>query len=277
MITIAIIGGSQPEMKDFVLRSQELVEESLTFHVFDTNDNIGDDNLWFYHAAQTPEEMANDAVKFVRDGHADILVKGIVSTRTVLKAVLNKEHSLKNQEVLSHVAMIHLPKLDRPVLLTDAAMNITPDKEQLIHIIKNAILAGHNVGMTKPKVALLSSAENINPKMPSSILGQELTDIFKNQEDAVVYGPLSLDLAMSKEAVEHKRFEGTIAGDADILVVPNIDVGNVLYKSLILFADATMGGIIMGTSAPIVLTSRADAIESKVVALKLAMSQLKKA
>lgn len=276
MITVAIIGGSQPEMKEFVLKSRELVEEPLTFHVFDTQENIGDESLWHYHAADSEEAMANDAVKFVHDGHANILVKGIVATRTVLKAVLNKEHSLKQQDVLSHVAMIHLPKLDRPVLLTDAAMNITPDKDQLIQIIHNAIGAGHKVGMAKPKVALLSAAETLNPKMPSSVLANELTEAFKDQEDAIVAGPLSFDLAMSKEAVEHKRFEGPIAGDADILVVPSIDVGNVLYKSLILFADATMGGIIIGTSAPIVLTSRADAIESKVVALKLAISQLNK-
>lgn len=277
MITVVIIGGSQPEMKEFVLKSREMVEEKLTFHVFDTAENIGDDDLWSYHHAASDEDMANDAVKFVRDGHADILVKGIVSTRTVLKAVLNKEHSLKDQDVLSHIAMIHMTKLNRPVLLTDAAMNITPDKDTLVQIINNAIEAGHNTGMTKPKVALLSAAENINPKMPSSVLGQELSQAFENRDDAIVYGPLSFDLAMSKEAVEHKRFEGPIAGDADILVVPSIDVGNVLYKSLILFADAIMGGIIMGTSAPIVLTSRADAIESKVVALKLAISQLKKA
>src|SRR5690606_6840661 len=118
---------------------------------------------------------------------------------------------------------------------------------QLEQIIKNVIGVGHSIGLSHPRVALLSSAENFNPKMPSSVLAKTLTERFQDSHEATVYGPLSLDLSLSESAVVHKGFKGPIQGDADILVVPNIDVGNVLYKSFLLFGDATMGGTIVGT------------------------------
>lgn len=275
MVKVAIIGGSQPEIKAFVKQAKIQFEIPLEFHVFDTEPNISDETLWVYHPCDTLEGMALEAVKYVHSGQADILVKGIVATRTVLKAVLTPEYSLKNQSVLSHVAVVHLPGLDRQILLTDAAMNIAPDTKQLIDITKNVIEVANKIGIKQPKVALLSAAETYNAKMPSSVSATEVTEYFKGSENALVHGPLSFDLALSKEAVEHKRFTGPIAGDADVLVVPTIDVGNVLYKALVLFGEAVMGGIIVGTKAPIVLTSRSDALESKLTALKLAIDQIK--
>lgn len=275
MIKVGIIGGSQPEMKKFVEEAKRKYTTDLDFHVFDTNENIGDEKLWTYYKSDTPEEMALAAVKQAHDGELDILVKGIASTHTVLKAVLNKEYSLKKENILSHVAVVQLPTLDRKILLTDPAMNITPTTDQLIEITNHVVDVAHNMGIKKPKVALLSAAENFNPKMPSSVLAKEVTEHFSEREDAVIYGPLSFDLALSKASVKNKRFTGPVAGDADILVVPNIDVGNVLYKSLVLFGDAVMGGTIVGTSVPVVLTSRSDAIESKLIALDLAMDQVK--
>lgn len=274
MKRIAVVGGSRPEIKLFIEMAHTTYNKQLEFHVFDTEVNIDDDSLWHYHPCQTEDDMALSAVKFVYEGHADILVKGIVSTRTLLKAILNPEYSLKTQSLLSHVAVVQLPGLDRQLLLTDAAMNITPDATQLVEITKNVLEVANKMGITHPKVALLSSAETYNPKMPSSVNARQVTEQFSNLKDAVVYGPLSFDLALSKEAVEHKRFEGPIMGDADVLVVPNIDVGNVLYKSLVLFGQATMGGTIVGTKVPIVLTSRSDSLDSKMIALELALSQV---
>lgn len=275
MYKIGIIGGSQPEMKQFVKEATLKYKDCLEFHIFDTDENIADNNFWSYYPFETPERMALEAVKKAHTGEIDILVKGIVSTYTFLKAILNKEYSLKEESILSHVAIIDLPKLERKLLLTDSAMNIQPSREELIVITKQAIGVAQNIGIEQPKVALLSAAENFNPKMPSSILSKEVTEYFKESDDAIVHGPLSLDLALSKTAVENKRFSGPVAGDADILVVPTIDVGNVLYKSLVIFGDAVMGGTIIGTKVPVVLTSRSDSIKSKLVALDLAVNQIK--
>lgn len=274
MKKIAVIGGSRPEIKFFIKTAMNKYNDQLEFHVFDTESNIDVDSLWHYHPCQTEEEMALMAVKFVHEGKADILVKGIVPTRTILKAVLTPEYSLKTQSLLSHVAVVQLPSLDRQLLLTDAAMNIAPDTTQLIEVTKNVLKVARKMDVFHPKIALLSSAETYNPKMPSSVNAQQVTEYFSNLKDAIVYGPLSFDLALSKEAVQHKGFEGPIMGDADVLVVPNIDVGNVLYKSLVLFGQAKMGGTIVGTKVPIVLTSRADSLDSKMIALQLAMSQV---
>lgn len=275
MVKIGIVGGSQPEIKDFVKQAKKKYSNKLEFHVYDTSPDIGTKDLWNYHHYKSSEEMALAAVKQAHDKKIDIIVKGIVSTHTLLKAVLNKEYSLKQQKVLSHVAVMQLPNVKERILLTDAAMNIAPTTEELVEITKNVMEVAINVGKSHPKIALLSSAESYNPKMPSSVLAQEVTEHFTENESATIYGPLSLDLALSKHAVKSKRFTGPIAGDADVLVVPNIDVGNVLYKALVLFGQATIGGMIVGTSVPIVLTSRSDSTDSKLIGLGLALDQVK--
>lgn len=272
MTTIAIPGGSNPEILQFVTAAKERYGEEVNFAIFDEAENIGNDDLWDYFPA-SKEDKIPQAVAYVAAGKADILMKGIVATHDILKEVLQKKYNLKEQKLLSHVAIIHLPSLNRPILLTDSGMNITPDYEQMEIIIQNAVKVAHDIGIKHPKVALLSSAETFNPKMPSSVLATDLTKNMK-MPDATIYGPLSLDLALSDEAVQHKRFSGPIAADADILVVPNIDVGNVFYKSLLLFGNATMGGTLVGTKIPIVVTSRSDSTASKISALDFALKQL---
>lgn len=276
MVTVSIPGGSQPEILELVKKYNEVSNTDVNFLIFDTKENIANKDLqnWNYTRCSDKSEMIRKAVEAVSMKKADILLKGIVSTHDLLKEVLNKKHHLKKRKTLSHVSIAKVPNFDRQFLITDAAMNISPNTEQLEDIIKNSVEVAHNIGIEKPKVALLSAAENFNEKMPSSVLGKELTDIFENDNASIVFGPLSLDLAMSKSAVEHKRFEGPIMGDADVLVVPSIDVGNILYKSLIVFANSTMGGIIVGTTVPIVLTSRSDSVESKLFALNLALQQV---
>lgn len=273
MQTVAIAGGSRVEMLDLVRLSADEFNNSLAFIVFDTEDNIDSENRWEYRQYDSEKDMVEAAVKSVVNKEADILLKGGIKTHTLLKEVLKKEHNLKTQDVLSHVALVKSPVLNRQILLTDAGMNIAPSEDQLAAIIENAKKIGHTIGLKKPNIALLSSAENVNPKMPSSVTAKKLTDRFSGEDEAVVYGPLSLDLALSKQAVSQKRFKGPVAGDADILVVPNIDVGNVLYKSILLFGEATIGGTIVGTRVPIVLTSRSDAIKSKLYALRFALMQ----
>lgn len=275
MITIAVAGGSRPEILEFVTQAHKRYSNELTFIIFDTEENIDSNNLWTYVPCETENEMVHRAVKSVASNQAQILVKGIVPTHAILKEVLREEHDLKKQGILSHAALINLPQLDRPLLLADAGMNITPSKDILIGIVDNTVDIAFKIGLKNPRVALLSAAENYNPKMPSSVMAKEVTDYYKDSENMTIYGPISFDLALSKEAVTHKGFQGPIEGDADVIIVPNIDVGNALYKALVLFGGAITGGTIVGTKVPIVLTSRSDAIESKLYSLEFAIKQIK--
>ena len=273
MAVIVVAGGARGEITELVHRSKKKYPD-MTFIIFDTDPAFKSADIWEYRFYENEADMVSAAVRYAATEESSILVKGGVQTHTLLKEVLKKEHRLKTRDVLSHVALIDLPQLNRPLLLTDSAMNITPTEAQLEAIVLNAVEAAIKIGIVKPKVALISSAENHNPKMPSSVSAQHLTKKFQHHEDCVVFGPLSLDLALSKDAVKHKKFSGPIEGDADILVAPNIDVGNVLYKSLLLFGQATLGGTIAGTRIPIVLTSRSDSAENKKHALNFALKQI---
>lgn len=275
MISVAIPGGSRKEILAVVKQAKAIYKDDVKFLVFDEEQNIDVNDLWEYRPCTSEEDSVKNAVQSIVDGHAQVLMKGMVQTRTMLKEVLVKENGLRDKSVLSHVALVNLPQYERNILLTDAAMNIAPTTEQLIQIVENAIQVAHRTGISQPKIALLSSAEKYNPKMPSSVLAKEVMDHFTDRNDAIIYGPISLDLAISKEAAEHKRFDAPIKGDADILVVPTIDVGNTLYKAFTIIGDAVIGGVIVGAKIPIVLTSRSDDNESKLFALDFAIQQVR--
>lgn len=279
MITVAIPMGSQPDILTLVTRARSelasTLADKLQFFVFDSGSNVDQADTWTFHQARDEADAVTQAVGLVAQGKADILLKGIVQTHTLLKELLRPDYQLRLQKVLSHVAIIHLPQLNRPLLLSDAGMNIDPDEDRLAAIVENAVGVAHQIGLPKPKVALLSAAENFNPKMPSSVLAQAVAKQFETRSDAVIAGPISLDLALSPASVAHKHYEGVIQGDADVLIVPTIDVGNVLYKALMLFTDARSGGTIVGAKVPIVLTSRSDSVDSKLTALAFAIAQLK--
>lgn len=279
MITVAIPMGSQPDILTLVTRARSklasTLADKLQFFVFDSGSNVDQADTWTFHQARDEADAVTQAVGLVAQGKADILLKGIVQTHTLLKELLRPDYQLRLQKVLSHVAIIHLPQLNRPLLLSDAGMNIDPDEDRLAAIVENAVGVAHQIGLPKPKVALLSAAENFNPKMPSSVLAKAVAKQFETRSDAVIAGPISLDLALSPASVAHKHYEGVIQGDADVLIVPTIDVGNVLYKALMLFTDARLGGTIVGAKVPIVLTSRSDSVDSKLTALAFAIAQLK--
>lgn len=270
MITVAVAGGSRDEIVALVKEANKNYPNLFSFIVFDYVDDINSDDLWTYVSCMDEQDVAKQAIKSVANGEAEILLKGIIQTHTLLKELLKKEYNLKTQEVLSHIARFTFPDKERSFLLTDSAMAISPDKVAMEGIVNNALFVARKIGISHPKVALLSSAENYNPKMPSSVLAKEITEKFENQDDCTVFGPLSFDLAVSKEAVAHKRYTGPIMGDADILAVPNIDTGNSLYKALTLFAGATVGGALVGTKVPVVLTSRSDSTKSKLDSLLFA-------
>lgn len=219
-------------------------------------------------------EACRKAVKLVHDGDADVVMKGIVDTSVILKAVLDKDMGLRESPVLSHVALFGVEGFDRLLYITDAAMCIAPDVEQKAHIIDNAVKVAHALGNENPIVACLCAVEKINPKMQATLDAAELVERNKHGEIAgcTVCGPLALDNAVSEEAARHKGIADPSAGKADILLVPYIEAGNIFYKSLTYMAKAQTAGMIVGARAPVVVTSRADSDETKLHSIALAIA-----
>lgn len=211
------------------------------------------------------------AVSLVVSGASEALMKGLVDTSVIMKAVLDKEAGMRTDKILSHLALFAVPNYHKLLFVTDAAINIAPDIVAKKSIIQNAAKAVANLGVPNPKVALLSAKEKVDPKIPSSIDAAELVNQYKNGEiqGCIVDGPLALDNAVSKESAEIKGINSEIAGDADILVCPDIASGNILYKALSFLAGAKNGGVVLGAKKPIILTSRADSAESKLISIAM--------
>ncbi|MEC1523062.1 phosphate butyryltransferase [Neobacillus niacini] len=228
--------------------------------------------------AESNTMAAELAVKAVSTKEATVLMKGNIPTSDLLKAVLNKEYGLRTGNVLSHVAVFEVPEYNRFIIVTDAGMNISPNLEQKAQIIRNAAAIARAIGIEYPKVAPIAAVEVVNPAMQATIDAASLTIMNKRGQitGCIIDGPLALDNAVSALAAEHKGIHSEVAGRADILLVPAIEVGNVLYKSFIYFAKAKVGAVIAGAKAPIVLTSRADSAESKLYSLALAICSVTK-
>ena len=219
-----------------------------------------------------PAEAAARAVSAVREGQAGILMKGFIQTETLLKAVLNKEHGLGTGKLLSHVGIFESPYYPKLVCITDAAMNIAPVLEDKVGILNNAVSLLHRLGKEKPAVAVLAAVETVNTKMEATIHAAMLSQMNSRGQikGCVVDGPLALDNCVSKEAAAHKGISGDVAGNADIILVPDIEAGNSLYKALVFLGGAVPAGLIIGAKAPIVLTSRSDSPDSKLYSIALA-------
>ncbi|MEQ6387975.1 phosphate butyryltransferase [Bacillaceae bacterium S4-13-58] len=227
---------------------------------------------------KTEAGCVQKAVEEVREGRAQILMKGNLQTKTLLQSVLNRENGLRNGKVLSHVSVFEFPTQNRLFLLTDAAMNVAPSLKDKTMIVQNAVEVARSIGIQLPKVAPLAAVEVVNESMPASVDAALLSQMQKRGQiaDCIIDGPLAFDIAISKEAALHKKIESPVAGEADILLVPTIEVGNALYKSFVYLAQAKVAGIIYGAKSPIVLTSRADSAESKLYSLALAICSVNK-
>ncbi len=212
------------------------------------------------------------AVKYIREGKAEILMKGLVQTSTLLKAVLDKENGLRKGSLLSHFALMESPFYHKLIAIADGGVNIAPTFEEKVTILENSIEAFHKLGYECPKVAVVGAVETVNPKMETTIHAAMLTQMNRRKQikKCLVDGPFALDNAVSKEAAHHKGIVSDVAGDADLVLVPNIDAGNILYKSLGFLGNATSAAVIMGAKVPIVLTSRADSDRSKLMSITLA-------
>lgn len=222
--------------------------------------------------ADDPQEAVIKSVKMVHDGKADVLMKGKVGTSLMLKAVLNKEYGLRTGNLLSHFAYFEVDTYHKLIAVSDVAMNIAPNLNEKIGILNNAVRVLNNLGIKKPKVAVLGAVEKVNTEMDATLDAALLSKM--NQRDqilnCIVDGPLAFDNAVSFESAKHKEIKSEVAGDTDLLLMPDIEVGNVLYKTLVFFARAKVASMIVGASAPIVLTSRSDSEQAKFDSILLA-------
>jgi len=225
-----------------------------------------------------PTQATEIAVKMVRSGQAEVLMKGKVGTSTLLKAVLNKEWGLRSGSLLSHIAFFEVKNYHKIIAVTDVAMNIEPNLQEKIAIVNNSVGCLNKLGYELPKVAILGAVEKVNESMRATLDAALMSKMNQRDqiENCIIDGPLAFDNAISLESAIHKGIKSEIAGDTDLLVMPDIEVGNVLYKSLVFFADAKVAAVILGATAPIVLTSRSDSDEAKYDSIMLAAAISKK-
>jgi phosphate butyryltransferase len=221
--------------------------------------------------AATDTEAAEKAVALIRERNGGILVKGKLETATLMRAVVNKETGIRGENTMSHIALFEAPAYPKLLGVTDGGMIPYPSLEQKKAIIKNAARFFRTLGYKRPKIAVLAASETVNERMPETGEAQALKECCERKElgDCYVEGPVSLDLALSREAAVLKGYESPICGDADILMVPAIACGNILGKSLIYLGKAKMAGCIVGAKVPIVLTSRGAGTQEKYVSLLL--------
>lgn len=225
-----------------------------------------------FHDISDPVKAVHFAVKMVHKGEADVLMKGKVGTSDLLKAVLNKEYGLRTGKLLSHMALFEIEAYHKLLAVTDVAMNIAPNLDEKIAILNNAVAVMNKLKYPEPKVAVLGAIEQVNQSMNATLDAALLSKMNQRGQirNCLVDGPLAFDNAVSTESARLKEIKSDVAGDTDLLLMPDIEVGNVLYKSLVFFADSKVASMIVGASAPIVLTSRSDSEQAKFDSILLA-------
>ncbi|MGT2934194.1 phosphate acyltransferase [Streptococcus catagoni] len=228
-----------------------------------------DENYYQIIDLSDDQEAAFKGVELVRQGKGDLILKGHISTGKVLKEVVNKETGIRKAHTLSHLALLSMPSLDKLIAVTDGGLILEPDKETAKIIIENAVEVMSTLKSSPVKVALLSAAETLIPKLPSSVMEAELSSDYQNEKGFIVEGPLSIDLSLSVESAKEKEYAGRIQGDADVLFAPNIVTGNIASKALTLFGGSEMAGLIIGAQVPVVITSRSSSFEEKYASLLL--------
>jgi phosphate butyryltransferase len=250
-----ILFGNKSEIEDLLHNRRDL------FEIIDSN---------------SKEEACTLAVQSISNRTNRLLMKGFVDTSVLLKAVLNKEWGIRDKSVLSHVCVATLPHSDKLYFISDSAMNILPDLMTKKAIIENAVSVALSCGVKQPKVGVLSAIEKVNEKMPSSVDAALLSQMAKRGEilNCTVDGPFAFDNAIDIHAAHHKGVTHPNAGECDVLVVPNIEAGNILYKSITYFSKGDVAGLVVGAKVPIILTSRADSEADKLNSIVCAILNL---
>ena len=215
------------------------------------------------------------AAKLASEGKIKIIVKGHIHTDVLMKAVLKRDLNLIGKKRLSHIWHMTLEENDKPFIITDGALNVLPKLETKMHILKNSVDFAKRIGISKPKVSVLSATEEVLNSMPSSLEAKELTKRAKSEGvDAEVFGPMAFDNSVSEKAAEIKGIKNTVAGKADILLVPNVESGNALVKMMIYFMGACAAGVVIGGKVPVVITSRADDTQARLASIAAAVVAL---
>jgi len=223
--------------------------------------------------AADAEESASVAANLAGSGKASALMKGSLHTDQYMHAVLQRENRLRTSRLLSHCMLIAAPAYARPIIVSDAAVNIAPDLDQKRDIVQNAIILARAIGISTPKVAVLAAIETVNSKMQATLDAAALAKMADRRQivGGIVDGPLDLDIAVDKEAARIKGVKTPVAGEADILIAPNIEAGNMMYKELTFMAGGQAAGLVMGARVPVILTSRAETPEARLFSCALAV------
>ncbi|MBC8196658.1 MAG: phosphate butyryltransferase [Candidatus Marinimicrobia bacterium] len=222
------------------------------------------------------ESASYKAIKSVNNGDCQLLMKGDINTSTLLKAVLDSEFGIKTEKILSHIAVIESPKYHKLLLISDGGVNIKLDEPIIDSIIHNSVIFSKCLEIAKPKIGLLTLVEQINPMLPETQIAYNIFQKNKENTKIIIEGPISLDVAISKESANKKNILSRISGQTDIIIGPSISTSNMIVKALMSLSNAKGGGIILGAKCPIVLLSRSDSINTKLNSIALSLLMLKR-
>ena len=280
-VKVAIVNAGKPLP---MISVHDAVNENLIEPIFIGNKEdilkCAEDIKWDISQYETIHEpiennTAKIAAKLAKEGKIKIIVKGHIHTDVLMKEVLKREYNLLGKVRLSHIWHMTISKDDKPLIITDGALNVLPNVKTKMHILKNVINFSNRIGIAKPKVSVLSATEEILESVPSSIEAAEITKLAKDENlNADVFGPLAFDNSISKKSATIKGINNLVAGDADVLLVPSVETGNALVKMLIYFCGACAAGVVVGGKVPVVITSRSDEAQARLASIAAAVVAL---
>ncbi|MAJ66103.1 MAG: bifunctional enoyl-CoA hydratase/phosphate acetyltransferase [Pelagibacteraceae bacterium TMED233] len=280
-ITAGIVNAGMPLPMHSVMES---VKENLIVPIFigDKEEilksaNQLDWDISKYEIINEPVEnnTAGIAAKLASENKIQIIVKGHIHTDILMKEVLKREYNLLGKQRLSHIWHMTVNKSDSPIIITDGALNVLPNIKTKMHILKNVVNFSNRIGITKPKVSILSATEEVLESVPSSIEANEITKLAKEDDiNADIFGPLAFDNSISKKSAAIKGIKNVVAGQADVLLVPNVETGNALVKMMIYFMGACAAGVVIGGKVPVVITSRSDEAQARLASIAAAVVAL---
>ena len=280
-VKVAVVNAGKPLP---MLSIQDAVNENLVEPIFIGNkeeiQKCAEDIKWdisSYEIIHEPVEnnTAKIAAKLASEDKIKIIVKGHIHTDVLMKEVLKREYNLLGKTRLSHIWHMTVEKDDKPLIITDGALNVLPNVKTKMHILKNVINFSNRIGISRPKVAVLSATEEVLDSVPSSLDAAELTKLAKEENlTADVFGPLAFDNSISKKSAGIKGIKNTVAGEADVLLVPSVETGNGLVKMMIYFMGACAAGVVVGGKVPVVITSRSDEAQARLASIAAAVVAL---
>jgi phosphate butyryltransferase len=277
-VRIAAVAAHDPEVLKAVHRARQegIVEATLlgdwpAIEAFCAQTGVDLEGMDILHEPDA-SLAARRAVALARDGQVDVVVKGQLKTAELLSSALNRDIGIRGKGLITHVAIFELPGISRLIYLSDSGVVVYPDVYQKLEIINNVVAVARRFGVAEPKVAILAASETVHPKIPASIDALALAKMAEQGwvESALVDGPLGLELAISPRAAQLEGSDSPIAGLADVLIVPNVEAGNIVAKGLLYFAQARMAGLVVGAKVPIIISSRADSAETRYLSLAMA-------